>query len=268
MDSSIPAYVTAEGAALGTPGYMAPEQIRSEQVDFRADLFAFGVLVYELACGSNPFAAGTSTATMARILEVDPPPLSGAGRDDLSALDRILATCLSKDPAGRYGSTFELVAALERLEPETMATVDRGDRLPRAYFLVPRWWWGFHQAALSILYVLMMYPVWRVRVWLAQPWGTLFVLAMLVCAATSTTLRLHLWFTLRSYPSELSAERRRVRTWTRACDAGLTLALLAATFQLGIDHQAIAVLFVTVAIGTALAAFVIEPTTTRAAFGS
>jgi serine/threonine protein kinase len=247
---------------------MAPEQIRSEQVDFRADLFAFGVLVYELACGSNPFAAGTSTATMARILEVDPPPLSGAGRADLSALDRIVATCLSKDPAGRYSSTFELVAALERLDLETMASVDRGDRLPRAYVRTPRWWWGFHQAAVSLLYVLMMYPVWRVRVWLAQPWGTLFVLAMLACAATSTTLRLHLWFTSRSSPSELAAERRRVRTWTRACDAGLTLALLAATFQLGIDHQAIAVLFVTVAIGTALAAFVIEPTTTRAAFGS
>lgn len=268
MESSIPVNMTADGDALGTPGYMAPEQIRGEKVDFRADVFAFGVLVYELACGSNPFAAGTPTATMARILEVDPPPLSGAGRADLSALDGILATCLSKDPAGRYGSTFELVAALERLEPETIASVDRGDRIAAASVRTLRWWWQFHQAAVSMLYVLMMYPVWRVRVWLAQPWGTLFVLAMLACAATSTTLRLHLWFTSRSSPSELAAERRRVRTWTRACDAGLTLALLAATFQLGIDHQAIAVLFVTVAIGTALAAFVIEPTTTRAAFGS
>ena len=119
-----------------------------------------------------------------------------------------------------------------------------------------------------MLYVVMMYPVWRVRVWLAAPWGTLFVLAILACAATSTTLRLHVWFTSRSYPSELAAERRRVRLWTRLCDAGLALLLLAATFHLGVDHQAIAVLFVTVAIGTALAAFVIEPTTARAAFGS
>ena len=268
MESLIPAYPSADGDAPGTPGYMAPEQIRGEKVDFRADLFAFGVLVYELACGSNPFAAGTSTATMARILEIDPPPLSAAGRADLSALDRILATCLSKDPAGRFRSTLELVAVLERLEPETIASLDRRERIPRASVRTPRWWWEFHQAAVSMLYVLMMYPVWRVRVWLAVPWGTLFVLAMLACAATSTTLRLHLWFTSRSYPSELSAERRRVRTWTRACDAGLTLVLLAATVHLGIDHQAIAVLFVTVAIGTALAAFVIEPTTTRAAFGS
>jgi hypothetical protein len=268
MESLIPANMTADGAALGTPGYMAPEQIRGEKVDFRADLFAFGVLVHELACGSNPFAAGTPAATMARILEVGAPPMSGAGRADLSALDRIVATCLSKDPAGRYRSTLELVAAVERLEAETIAGGERGERIPRASVRTPRWWWEFHQAAVSMLYVLMMYPVWRVRVWLTQPWGTLFVLAMLACAATSTTLRLHLWFTSRSCPSELSAERRRVRAWTRACDAGLTLALLAATFQLGIDHQAIAVLFVTVAIGIALAAFVIEPTTTRAAFGS
>jgi hypothetical protein len=268
LESLIPAYRTEDGDSPGTPGYMAPEQIRGEKVDFRADLFAFGLVVYELARGLNPFAAGTSTATMARILEIDPPPLSAAGRTDLVALDRIVATCLSKDPAGRYRSTLELVAALERFDPETIASVDRGDHAPGASVRAPRWWWEFHQAAVSVVYVLMMYPVWRVRVWFTQPWGTLFVLAMLACTATSTTLRLHVWFTSRSYPSELSAERRRVRAWTRACDAGLTLVLLAATVHLGIDHQAIAVLFVTVAIGTALAAFVIEPTTTRAAFGS
>src|SRR5262249_20763991 len=253
----------ADGEALGTPGYMAPEQIRGENADFRADLFSFGALVYELACGSNPFEAGTRTATMARILETDPVPLS----TDASALHRIVATCLSKDPAGRYRSTLELVAALERLDLET-ARLDRPERVSRATVKTPRWWWEFHQAAISTLYVLLMYPVWRVRVWLAEPWGMLFVLAMLACVATSTTLRLHLWFTSRSYPSELSAGRRRVRLWTRLCDAGLALVLLAATFRLAVDHQAIAMLFVTVAIGAALAAFVIEPTTTRAAFGS
>ena len=265
MESLIPAHLTADGDALGTPGYMAPEQIRGEKVDFRADLFSFGALVYELACGSNPFEAGTWTAAMARILETEPLPLSDACGADASALDRIVATCLSKDPAGRYRSTLELVATLERLEPEM---IDRRNRVQRASVRTPRWWWEFHQAAISMLYVVMMYPVWRVRVWLAAPWGTLFVLAILACAATSTTLRLHVWFTSRSYPSELSAERRRVRLWTRLCDAGLALLLLAATFRLGVDHQAIAVLFVTVAIGTALAAFVIEPTTARAAFGS
>jgi len=268
MESLIPAYLTADGDAPGTPGYMAPEQIRGEKGDFRADLFSFGVLVYEVACGSNPFHAGTRTATMAQVLEIDPMPLSDACHKDASALDPIVATCLSKDPAGRFRSTLELVAALERLRPELPAGVGGRDRVRPAAVRTPRWWWEFHQAVISMLYALMMYPVWRVRVWLAAPWGTLFVLAILACAATSTTLRLHLWVTSRSYPSELSAERRRARRWTLACDACLALVLLAATVRLGVEHQAIAVLFVTVAIGTVLAAFVIEPTTTRAAFGS
>jgi serine/threonine protein kinase len=268
MESSIPEHLTADGDALGTPGYMAPEQIRGEKVDFRADLFSFGALVYELVRGSNPFEARTRTATMARILEVDPAPLSEACGADVSALGRIVMTCLSKNPAGRYSSTLELVAALERLGPVTIVSVDQSDRVQPASLRTPRWWWEFHQTAISMLYVLMMYPVWRVRVWLAAPWGTLFVLAMLACAATSTTLRLHVWFTSRYYPPELEAERRKAGAWTRSCDAAITLLLLAATFRLGLDHQLIAMLFVTVAIGIALASFVIEPTTTRAAFGS
>jgi hypothetical protein len=76
------------------------------------------------------------------------------------------------------------------------------------------------------------------------------------------------WFTSRYYPSEREAERRKAGAWTRSCDAAITLLLLAATLRLGLDHQLIAMLFVTVAIGIALASFVIEPTTTRAAFGS
>src|SRR5262249_53612277 len=155
--------------------------------------FLLGALVYELGCGSNPFQAGTRTATVARVLEIDPVPLSDAGDKGASPLDPIVSTCLSKDPAGRYRSTLALVAALEALGPELSAGVGSRDRVRPAAVRTPRWWWEFHQAVISMLYVLMMYPVWRVRVWLTAPWGTLFVLAILACAATSTTLRLHLW---------------------------------------------------------------------------
>jgi predicted Ser/Thr protein kinase len=266
IEGLTPANLTGAGEAPGTPGYMAPEQIRGGAADFRVDLFAFGVLVYELACGSNPFQAGSARATMARVLESNPPPLSEACHEQASVLDGIVATCLSKDPAGRYRSTLELVADLERLDGGLPARAGRSSGTAPSAVRSPRWWWEFHQGVMSALYIVMMYPVWSVRVWLDAPWGILFVLAVLSCAATSTTLRLHLLFTSRSYPSELAAERRRARIWTRVCDGALALILLAATARLGFDHQAIAVLFVTVAIGTSLAAFVIEPTTTRAAF--
>jgi hypothetical protein len=246
---------------------MAPEQISGQNVDFRADLFSFGVLVYEIACGSNPFEAGTRTATIARILEVTPVPLSEARHADLPELDRIVATCLSKQPSGRYGSTHELVTDLERLQAE-ISTAPRHDRVqPGVRVSMSRWWWEFHQAAISIVYVLMMYPAWRVRSWLPPSWGTVFLLGTLACVAAAVTLRLHLWFTSRFYPAELTAERRLVRIWVGCCDAGLTVSLLIAVFGIASDHQAIAMLFITVAVAVALASFVIEPATTRAVFG-
>ena len=266
MEGLTPADLTEDGDAPGTPGYMAPEQIRGQDVDFRADLFSFGVVVYEIACGSNPFEAGTRTATIARILEVNPVPLSEASHTDLPALDRIVAACLNKDPLGRYGSTHELVTDLEQLQAEISTAPESVQRGPR--ISMSRWWWEFHQAAISMMYVLLMYPAWRVRSWLPPPWGTVFLLGTLGCAAAATTLRLHLWFTSRFYPAELTTERRLVRVWIRCSDAGLTLSLLIAVFGIATEHQAIAMLFITVAVATALASFVIEPATTRAVFGS
>ena len=89
----------------------------------------------------------------------------------------------------------------------------------------------------------------------------------LACAATATTLRLHLWFSSRVQPSQLAAARRRTRRWARVCDAAVAAILLAGTAAMAVDHQATAALFVTIAIGLGLASFVIEPATTRAAFG-
>jgi hypothetical protein len=81
-------------------------------------------------------------------------------------------------------------------------------------------------------------------------------------------MRLHLWFVSRWYPSELASERRRSGLWIRLSDAGLAAVLLAATIRLGDDHQRIAALFVTVAVASLLASFLIEPTTRRAAFAA
>jgi serine/threonine protein kinase len=86
--------LTAHGAVVGTMGYMAPEQVRGEQVDVRADLFSFGVLIYELATRSNPMDGGNLGATVARTLELDPPLLSGVRDGCPLLLARIVATCL------------------------------------------------------------------------------------------------------------------------------------------------------------------------------
>ena len=252
--------VTAEGAIVGTPACMAPEQARGEPADSRADLFAFGVLVYELTSGSNPFAAGSLPATIARTLEVDPPPLSTVSPACPPELERIVARCLRKKPAERYGSTTDLVADLERIvrEPRPDARATSATN--------PRWWWEFHQVTVSVIYILTMYPAWRVRPWLPRPWGALFLFGLLACAAAATTLRLHLWFSSRFYPAELTALRQRSARWIFGCDAGFTVALLLAALVIGDAHPAITMLLTTIGVASAVASFAIEPTAARAAF--
>ena len=111
--------ITTQGTLLGTPAYMSPEQIRATDVDFRSDLFSFGIVVYELATGVNPFTGGDPASTIARILEVEPArlaervPVSSANTAGLGALTRVVTTCLQKDRNARYRSTRELEAALD-----------------------------------------------------------------------------------------------------------------------------------------------------------
>jgi eukaryotic-like serine/threonine-protein kinase len=109
-------HLTQSGVIVGTPAYMAPEQLLGQHVDFRTDVFAFGLLIYELISGVNPFAAETVSRTFARIVEDEPPPLSRVRPESMPELDRIVETCLRKDPGDRYQSTQDLVADFEQLE--------------------------------------------------------------------------------------------------------------------------------------------------------
>ena len=118
METAPTLKLTQTGVIIGTPAYMAPEQVLGGNVDFRTDLFAFGLLIYELVSGVNPFAAKTVTGTFARIVEHEPPLLSSVRPQTVPELDRIVSTCLRKDPVERYDSTQDLVADFEELEVE------------------------------------------------------------------------------------------------------------------------------------------------------
>ena len=132
--------------------------------------------------------------------------------------------------------------------------------------LTPQWWWQFHQVAIAALYVLLLFPAWRIRPWLPQPWATLFLSVLSACAAVAATVRLHLWFTSRFYPAELRAQRSRTLRWTRWSDAVFTTLLLLVAAVIGTEHQATAMILVAVSIVAGVASLLIEPTTARAAF--
>jgi TolB-like protein/Flp pilus assembly protein TadD len=96
-------HVTGEGYALGTIGYMAPEQVRGQRdIDHRADVFAFGCMLYEVVARKNPFEDSSPIETMHRILNFDPPPLPDA------YIDSIVRRCLEKKPEDRYSSMREV----------------------------------------------------------------------------------------------------------------------------------------------------------------
>jgi serine/threonine protein kinase/tetratricopeptide (TPR) repeat protein len=95
--------LTREGYALGTVGYMAPEQVRGGlDVDHRADVFAFGCMLYEVVARKNPFEHSSPIETMHRILNFDPPPLPDA------SIDAVVRRCLEKNPENRYASMREV----------------------------------------------------------------------------------------------------------------------------------------------------------------
>jgi eukaryotic-like serine/threonine-protein kinase len=105
--------ITGEGTILGTLQYMAPEQVEARPVDARTDIFAFGAIVYEMATGRKAFEGKTSASVMAKILEVDPPPMSSLQPLTPPALDRVAKKCLAKDPDDRWHAAKDLCDELK-----------------------------------------------------------------------------------------------------------------------------------------------------------
>src|SRR5262249_21756100 len=99
---------TAVGTILGTVQYMAPEQIEAKEIDARTDIFAFGLVLHEMATGKKAFEGANTASVMAKILESEPPSISSLQPATPPALDRIVKTCLAKDPDERWQSAGDL----------------------------------------------------------------------------------------------------------------------------------------------------------------
>lgn len=106
---------------MGTAAYMSPEQARAGPVDFRSDQFSFGLILFEMASGKNPFHRASTLETLAAIHGQEAPPLSELRPDLPDSLLWIVQRCLSKDPAERYASTEDLARELVHVR-------DHGDR--------------------------------------------------------------------------------------------------------------------------------------------
>jgi tetratricopeptide (TPR) repeat protein len=106
---------TGFGILVGTPAYMSPEQACGGHVDFRSDIFSFGIVLFEMLTGKDPFRRGTAAETISAILREMPPLTQARGRHAPAQVQRILRHALAKAPGERYAATSDLVADLEKL---------------------------------------------------------------------------------------------------------------------------------------------------------
>ena len=113
--------LTRTGTTMGTVAYMSPEQVQGREVDHRSDIWALGVVLYEMVSGRLPFGAEYEAALLYSILNEDPPALAGEGSGIPAGVDGVVAKALAKDPARRYQKAEELVADLDVLARDSEA---------------------------------------------------------------------------------------------------------------------------------------------------
>jgi eukaryotic-like serine/threonine-protein kinase len=110
--------LTAEGTILGTFQYMAPEQLEGKEADARTDIFAFGCVLHEMATGQKAFSGSSQASLISAIMSSQPQPISKITPMTPRAFDRVVSTCLAKDPDARWQSAADVARQLEWTEED------------------------------------------------------------------------------------------------------------------------------------------------------
>jgi len=242
------------GAIFGTPAYMAPEQIEGRPVGPAADVFAFGVLMYEWITGRHPFQAGSALATLARVLDTTPEPLSNHARVP-SWLADVIERALRKPAGERFASATELLQALDQ-----PVTVERAAPMKST-------WWRTHQMVAIALYIIAMAHAWQIKEWLRNPISLWVFVVMGIAASVGGIVRGHLVFTDVMNQPNLRSELERTHRVRLSTDLLLATLLTVDALLLASQWPLTTVLTIALATGIMLAAILMEPATTAALLG-
>jgi predicted Ser/Thr protein kinase len=246
--------MTSPGTLVGTPLYMAPEQLEGGAVDVRTDLFALGVVLYELATGVHPFEAKSGMALAARILESEPRPIAAIRDDVPRQLAAVIERCLRKRKEDRFASAGDVLLALaaEDLRPAGAASAV---------------WWRNHMAVVLFLYLIAAAAGWQMKEWHRGLASVAFI-AIAILATIGGVLRGHLLFAERTHDrSDFLQELRRDGTVLMVVDLIVSALLLAEGLWTAQTRSVFGALIAGLGVGIALARLVLERSTTRAAFG-
>src|SRR5580700_9788026 len=113
--------LTTAGSIVGTIQYMAPEQIEGKEADARSDIFAFGVVLYEMVAGKRPFSGKSQISVASSILESDPAPISALKPNTPVGFEHVVTTCLQKNPEERYQSAQDIKLELQWIAADRSA---------------------------------------------------------------------------------------------------------------------------------------------------
>lgn len=174
--------LTRTGTTMGTVAYMSPEQVEGKETDHRGDIWALGVVLYEMVSGRLPFSAAYEAALLYSILNEEPALLSGEGSSIPTGLDGIIAKALSKDPDNRYQNAREMAADLDSLARDSAAT-PAGRAAPPARGMKRVWrrWKSWQRAAavVSVAVIVAAACVALFRLWPSAPEAANYSLAIM-----------------------------------------------------------------------------------------
>ncbi len=266
---------TAPGFRLGTIAYMAPEQLEGELADARTDIYALGLVVYEMATGVHPFRGATLAATIAKALTTTASPPSRHSSTLPAEFDHAVLKCLRKNPADRFQSSREFFIDLRNIThdlnaapaPAVIAPTRPG--LPgRIFSLVRRHGWEVLHVRLCIWCGGLAYAAWRFRLATPGAVGGAMFFAALICTTVLALLLSVLLYTHIADKNQLAAEVRRIAPWARVSSIIIGLLAWVMAAMVATTHTVLAV-FLTV-MGTKIGVMVLtfKPTMDRAVLSS
>jgi serine/threonine protein kinase/Tol biopolymer transport system component len=148
---------TATGTILGTVHYMSPEQVEGKEADARSDIWALGVVIYEMATGARPFDGESAASIIGAILKDNPPPLSSRQPLAPDALDHAVARCLAREPDDRWQSAADLGSTLRWIASTHASASSQSTSNPQTY----RSRWALVGAGLLMTFAAGIAVGWR-----------------------------------------------------------------------------------------------------------
>jgi tRNA A-37 threonylcarbamoyl transferase component Bud32 len=242
---------TAPGFQLGTIAYMAPEQLEGQRADSRTDIYALGLVLYEIATGVHPFRGATLAATIANALAATVPPPSRHNSTLPAGFDHAVLKCLRKNPADRFQSSREMAVDLRNITHDRNSAPAQAVIAPakpgvarRIFSVVQRHGWELLHARLCIWCIMLAYVAWRFRLATPGSLGLAMFFVALICTTVLGVLLFTLLYTDFADKRRLAAEVRRMAPWFRILSIAIGLLAWAMAVMVADTHTVLAVFLI------------------------